>query len=188
MDTTSRQSHHLYLTGYRGCGKSTVAQQLAQRLSLPVVDLDERIETRAGTTISQIFADQSEEAFRDMESACLAEVAGQDRCIVSLGGGAILRETNRTVIQSSGWCVWLDADPKVLAARLAGDVTTGDRRPSLTGQPVLEEIATVMQARESLYREVADLRIDTSAMSIDEIVEQILKANPTTTGVADTRS
>lgn len=167
---------HLYLTGYRGCGKSTVAKVLAETLNRPLVDLDERIESDAEMTIAEIFQRETESGFRRRETSCLKTVSRDPPRVISLGGGAILSDENRRTIAATGWCVWLDADPSVIADRLAGDATTRDRRPSLTGRPVLQEIREVMSAREPLYRDVSDLRIDTSEQSVREIVDQILAA------------
>ncbi len=167
---------HLYLTGYRGCGKSTAAKLLGESLALPVCDLDHVIEQTAGATIAEIFASEGEAGFRDRETQCLQEISAQPQRVIALGGGAILRPLNRQTIGISGWCVWLDADPQVIADRISGDATTRERRPSLTGRPVAEEIIDVMTKREPLYREVADLRVETSHRTIEEIVAEISKA------------
>ncbi|TWT98963.1 shikimate kinase AroL [Neorhodopirellula pilleata] len=176
MKRTFNERLHLYLTGYRGCGKSTVAKLLAGRLQRAVVDLDEVIETDAKMTIAEIFASENETGFRNRETESLLRIALAPAQVISLGGGAILREENRRTIRHTGVCIWLDADPEVIAARLSSDSTTGDRRPSLTGQPVLQEIHDVMAQRETLYREAADLRIDTSGLSIETVVDQIVAA------------
>ncbi|MFG0289672.1 MAG: shikimate kinase [Rhodopirellula sp. JB044] len=164
---------HLYLTGYRGCGKSTVAKLIGDSLALPVCDLDSVIEETAEMSIAEIFAQETETGFRDRETKCLEEVAGQPKQVIALGGGAILRSMNRRTIMRTGWCVWLDADPATIADRIAGDATTRERRPSLTGKSVVDEIIDVMNQRESLYREVADLRVDASKRSAEEIASEI---------------
>lgn len=165
---------HLYLTGYRGCGKSTTAERLSQHLGLPLCDLDEQIEATAGKPIAEIFASEGEAGFRDREITALAAAAEQGQQVIALGGGAILRQQNRETISHTGWCVWLDADPAIIGQRLAGDQTTRLRRPSLTALPAAEEIVAVMQTRAPLYQQVADLRIDTTSESIEKIVEQIV--------------
>lgn len=167
---------HLYLTGYRGCGKSTVAKLLAKRLERPFADLDDAIESMAGCSIAAIFADEAEAGFREREALALQELAAGEPRVIALGGGAILRPTNRELIAATGWCVWLDADPAVIANRLAADATTGARRPALTTLTPTDEIVAVMRDREPLYRLVADLRIDTTANEISQIVDQIAAA------------
>lgn len=176
MERTLNERLHLYLTGYRGCGKSTVAKQLADRLRRPVVDLDDIIESDANLTIATIFETENETGFRNRESESLQRVSQTTARVISLGGGAILREENRRIIRRTGLCVWLDAAPGVIAGRLASDSSTGNRRPSLTGQPVLQEIQDVMAQREPLYREAADLRVDTSELSVEAIVGRIVAA------------
>ncbi len=169
---------HLYLTGFRGCGKSTVAKQLAVHLCRPFYDLDDVIESTAACTIAEIFATEGETGFRDRETEALKRTAENSPSVIALGGGAILRPANRELIAATGWCVWLDADPDAIAMRLAGDETTGQRRPALTGLTPADEIVSVMSQRRSLYREVSDLRIDTTEQSINEIVVVIVAAFP----------
>src|SRR5262245_13601530 len=125
---------NLYLIGHRGSGKTTVAAALGEQLGWPWLDADAELERRAGQSIKQIFAEGGETAFRDLESAVLADLAARDRHIIALGGGAILREDNRQLIKSSGKVVWLQASPETLLARIHADPTTAERRPNLTGQ------------------------------------------------------
>lgn len=167
---------HLYLTGYRGCGKSTVAKLLAKRIERPFADLDDAIESVAGCSIADIFANEKESGFREREAFALQDLAASEPRVIALGGGAILRTTNRELIAATGWCVWLDADPAVIAERLATDVTTGARRPALTGLTPTDEIVAVMREREPLYRQAANLRIDTTVKPIPQIVDEIAAA------------
>jgi len=176
MQRTFNERSHLYLTGYRGSGKSTVARLLAHRLRRRLVDLDEAIESAAGMTIAEIFTNETETGFRIRETELLEQLSQTPAQLISLGGGAILRERNRRVIRRTGFCVWLDAAPDLIADRLSGDSTTRDRRPSLTGRPVLQEIRDVMAQREPLYRETADLRIDTSGLSTEAVADRIIAA------------
>jgi shikimate kinase len=93
--------------------------------------------------------------------------------VVSLGGGAVLRPENRRIIQSSGYTAWLQASPELLAARIASDQTTADRRPALTSLAAQDEITKLLTMREPLYREVADIAISTNNRSLDAVAEEI---------------
>ena len=165
---------HLYLTGYRGSGKTTVGRLVASRLGRRCIDLDDEIETHAGRSIREIFADSGEATFRDLETAALLRVASDSPAVISLGGGAILRPENREVIAKSGIAVWLKIDADTVIQRLAGDTTTAARRPSLTGLPPREEVESLLQKREPLYREAADCEVDAAGQGVDAIVEQIV--------------
>ena len=158
-----------------------MGQILSRQLRTFCIDLDERIEQAAGKTIREIFADGGEASFRDWETQCLRTVAEQpppaspSRCpVVSLGGGAILREQNRQLIAHSGVCVWLTARPETIARRIGGDATTAQRRPALTDLSPTEEIAAVLRQRETLYRQAADFAIDTEDKSPQQIAQEVL--------------
>src|SRR5688572_30506661 len=86
---------NLFLIGYRGSGKTTVARALGELLRWPWLDADVELERRAGKSIQQIFADDGEGAFRDLESAVVADLARLDRHVLALGGGAVMRDENR---------------------------------------------------------------------------------------------
>ncbi len=107
---------NLVLIGYRGTGKSEVARLLAARLGWPWFDADEQIEAMAGLSIAEIFAAQGEAAFRDVESQVIARLAMQDRSVLALGGGAVMRPENRAAIGRQGQVVWLQATPETILA------------------------------------------------------------------------
>lgn len=165
---------HLYLTGYRGCGKSTIAKLLSEILSLPLIDTDILVETTAGKSIAEIFEQDGEPAFRELEAKIVQELAQLNQpAIVALGGGAILRDANRNWIRESGWVVWLTASPETLAARISGDATTQSRRPSLSSLGVLEEIRAILAKREPLYNLVSHKEFDTQSCTMPELARQI---------------
>lgn len=171
----------LYLSGYRGTGKTTVGRLVAQQLATECVDLDVAIEAAAGKTIAEIFDGGGESAFRDWETRCLRELETRPAAnpaaaiVVSLGGGAILRDENRQLIADSGVCVWLKASPETIASRINMDETTAQRRPALTQLSPLEEIRAVLEQREPLYRESARLIVDTEQKSPQQVGREIVQ-------------
>ncbi len=128
----SSASSRIHLIGYRGTGKSAVAQQLALRLGWDWVDADVELELRAGKSIAAIFADDGEPGFRDLESAMLVELVRQERRVLATGGGVVLRAENRELLRSGATVVWLKATPETILRRLTDDWTTVSRRPNLT--------------------------------------------------------
>jgi shikimate kinase len=166
---------NVFLIGYRGSGKSTVAAALSQRLGWPWLDADAELERRAGKTIKQIFDDQGEQAFRELESAVVADLARRDQQIVALGGGAVLREQNRASLANRGKIVWLKASPESLLARIEADKTTAARRPNLTSHGGLAEIRKLLADRTPIYEASADLTIDTEKKSPADIARQIIE-------------
>lgn len=167
--------HHLYLTGYRGTGKSSVGAMLAKQLDRSVIDLDHVIEEGAGESIREIFDRGGEPLFRQLESEALATVAKSPAAVVALGGGAILSEANRELIRDSGICFWLDADAETIAERIKNDETTSERRPALTSLGQLEEIRTLLDRRRGDYQQAADQRIETTGKSLQQVAEEIVR-------------
>ena len=165
---------HLFLIGFRGCGKSTVARLLAERTGVRAIDTDRRIVENAGMSIREIFERQGESSFRDLETAAIAELTDELPAIVALGGGAILREENREMLRRLGVVVRLVASPETLAERIARDAASTSDRPPLTSLPPVEEVRRLVAEREPLYRESADVTIDAEAGTPDRIVATIL--------------
>lgn len=164
---------NIILIGFMGCGKSTVGRELFHRLGYQLVDMDHLIEQRAGKPITAIFEDEGEQAFRDMETAVLMDLAQaqEQRRIISTGGGVVGRRENRDLLKRMGYVVWLDAPASVIAERTAKNRT----RPLLiTGDPD-EKISKLMAEREPLYQETAHLKLDTAGLDSKELATGILE-------------
>ena len=141
------------LTGFMGCGKSSVGRELSTLLSIPVVDLDQYIVERAGKSIPDIFAERGEQGFRDLESEMLKEVLDNDRFILSLGGGTILREENAALIKQRCKCFFLRASVETLKLHLGGEQSN---RPLLRSGG----FEALLQERTPRYTAAADFIID----------------------------
>jgi shikimate kinase len=160
------KAEKVYLVGFMGAGKSTVARALARRLDWQPVDIDELIEKRERQTVSELFARQGEPYFRSVERAVLLEQAGVLHTVVATGGGTFVDPQNRTVINSDGASIWLDVPLDRLIAR----VPSGGRRPLAADRVEFERLYTV---RRAAY-EQAHLRVDASRAGVDAIVEQLV--------------
>lgn len=166
----------IFLIGYRGAGKTTVARLVAERLDWPWHDADAFLERKLGRTIRDIFQQDGEAAFRKMEAVSLEELLTSEdqRVVLATGGGVVLRPENREKLGRAGLVIWLTADATTLWRRLQGDAATGPQRPALTDRGGLAEIEALLAAREPLYRACADLIIDTTALSPNAVAERIV--------------
>ena len=166
----------IVLIGYRGTGKTTVGQLLARQLGWDFADCDDAVETAAGKSIAQIFADEGEGGFRDREAAALASLCAREQLVIATGGGAILRPENRNLLRGAGFVAWLTARPETIWARLQADSTTSLRRPNLTALGGVDEVRSLLAAREPHYRAVADFVADADGPSPESIAAAIFKA------------
>ncbi|MBN2295957.1 MAG: shikimate kinase [Pirellulales bacterium] len=163
------------LIGYRATGKTTLARLLSERLGWNWIDADVVIENRAGKTIAEIFAEDGEPVFRDLEADVTLELCMQDNLVLAAGGGAPLRPESRQAMRDSGHVVWLQAKPETVLARMTGDATTAQRRPDLTNKSALEEIVHLMDEREAIYRETAHIEVDTESKTPEQLVDEIFQ-------------
>lgn len=163
----------IYLIGYRGTGKTTVARLLADKLGWSWTDADAVLEARQGKSIRTIFAEEGEAAFRAHESAVLRDLCRGEQQVIATGGGVILSSENRATLKETGWTVWLTASARTLSERLQADATTAERRPALT-RGGLAEIEELLQARQPLYRACANLEVSTEGQSPEAVADLIL--------------
>lgn len=167
------RSRLLFLIGYRGAGKTSVARLLAAKLGWAWLDADAVLEERAGRTIRQIFAMDGETAFRNLESALLDELCGLNDHVIATGGGVILRSENRARLKQ-GTVVWLKARADVLWQRMQADATTAQRRPNLA-QGGLAEIEELLRVRTPLYEACQDFTVDASEQTPEQIAGTIFQ-------------
>jgi shikimate kinase len=162
---------NLVLIGYRGTGKSTVARSLAKTLGMEVVSLDQEIVRHAGRTIPDIVAQNGWPEFRDIEAEITKRCSERDKVIIDAGGGVVLRAENVQNLRRNGMLFWLRASVPVIVARIEG----GTDRPALTvGKSFTEEVKEVLRERAPLYEAAAHHRIDTDALSPDQVVAEII--------------
>jgi shikimate kinase len=165
----------LTLIGYRGCGKSTVASLLAERLGCGWRDADVVLEAAVGASIATLIASHGEAAFRDAEARILESELAVFDGVVATGGGVILRAANRLLLREVFRpVIWLSAPVAVVRQRLAADPTTAARRPTLSGGDPLDEVAAAVVEREPLYRECADHAVDTSSIGPGAVADTIV--------------
>lgn len=144
----------ILLAGFMGCGKSVIGMRLAARLSIDFVDLDERISSLAGMSIAQIFSEQGEHAFREIETEALKSLPNQIVC--ALGGGTFMRPENRDWILKESWVIYLRVGVQELVRRLIEDTTVRPLLHDDEGMPLpvakmIMRVRHLLQEREPVY-------------------------------------
>jgi len=170
---SGERDRSVLLSGLMGAGKSRVGRALASRLGFEFVDSDHSVEQAGGMKVSEIFAREGEASFRARERAALEALPTQ-RCVVALGGGAVVAAENRRILADKGTLVWLDAAPETLVERI-GDA---EDRPLLAGLDRagrIARLAALRAERHSAYAE-APIRIVTDGCGVGEVVERVLAA------------
>jgi shikimate kinase len=161
----------LFLTGPMGAGKSTIGRQLSKRLKMDFHDSDHEIEKRTGVDIPLIFELEGEAGFRKRESEVIDELSLLPNIILSTGGGAILDPENRQHLTSRGTVIYLHASVDQQLRR-----TRRDRnRPLLQTDNPRAKLEELMAIREPLYRETADIVINTDGMRVMDVVREIVR-------------
>ena len=162
---------NIALIGFMGAGKTAVGEALAKKLSRKFVELDLLIERKAGKSIPKIFQQDGEVAFRELEIEVTKQVSKDKNLVIACGGGIVLNKINIDRLRQQSRIVYLTASPKVILKRVSGD---GDERPLLKAANKALNIRELLGFRKPFYERVADIKIDTSKLDTDSIVEQII--------------
>jgi shikimate kinase len=161
---------HVFLIGFMGAGKSTVAALVADHLGRPFVDLDRDIEAIAGRAVAAIFAEDGETAFRQLERQALLALATTSDSIVACGGGVVTRDENRATLKALGQVVYLRVTAEETLARVGAD----PGRPLLAGGGGLLAATALLDARECLYSAIADEVLDTVGLAPDAVADRVV--------------
>jgi shikimate kinase len=161
---------NIFLIGLMGSGKTTIGKQIAERLKKTFYDSDHEIEKRTGVSIPVIFDIEGEEGFRNRETRMLDELTQKENVVVATGGGAILREANRAYLRDRGTVIYLRADIDELLKR-----TRRDRnRPLLNNGARCATLEKLLQQREPLYQQEADVEVDTGSLLATQVAKNII--------------
>ena len=163
---------NIILIGFMGCGKSTVGIKLSYRLRRALEDTDKLIEKKEGISISDIFAQKGEDAFREMETDCLRELLlSQESKVIATGGGLPMKKENHPLLKALGTVVYLRISPESVWERLKGDTT----RPLLQCDNPTAKIEELLQKRASVYEAAADIIVDVDGKDIEQVVAEVLE-------------
>ena len=160
------------LIGFMGTGKTAAGEALAEKLGKEFVELDSLIEQKAGKTIPEIFQQGGEVSFRELEIEVVREVAENKDAVIACGGGVVLNKINIDRLRKECIIVYLTASPEAILKRTSGDE---NERPLLKAGSRALTIRELLKFRKPFYERAADIRIATSKLDIDAVVEQIIK-------------
>jgi len=166
-----KASGNLFLVGLMGAGKTTIGRQLARLTGKTFYDSDHEIEARTGVRIPVIFEIEGEAGFRVRESEMIAELATLPNIVLATGGGAVLDPNNRQVLANHGTVIYLRAGIDDILARTQHE----KNRPLLQTANPRAKLEALFAQRDPLYREVADIVVDTSRQNINTLVHRLLR-------------
>jgi shikimate kinase len=161
---------NIVLVGLMGAGKSTIGRHLSKRLNMVFHDSDAAIEQRTGVSIATIFEIEGEVGFRAREEQMITELCGNDNIILATGGGSVLSEKNRKILQYSGHVIYLSTSAKQLYMRIRHDKS----RPLMQTEDPLQTLTDLLMTREPYYLEVADSIIKTGQQRVSVVIKKIL--------------
>ncbi len=164
----------IFLVGPMGAGKTTIGRHLARILDKEFVDADHELERRTGVSVALIFDVEGESGFREREKRIIDELTLLDDVVLATGGGSVLDPGNRSALTTRGFVVYLYASVEKLIERTRRD----PNRPLLMTDDPVVKMRDLITDRGPMYREVADLMVDTGALSLDEVVNEIRSASP----------
>ena len=165
----ARNIVNLALIGFMGTGKSSVGRLVADQLHFEFLDTDDLIETRAGKTITQLFAQNGEIAFRELEGQLVEQLATRNRIVISTGGGLPVNPANLSSLKQHALVICLWASPEKIFER----VREQTHRPLLQGSDPLKQIRSLLAAREEFYKQ-ADVLVNSEFRSLREVTQQII--------------
>ncbi len=161
---------NIFFVGFMGAGKSTIAKKIAESRNSPLIEMDEELEQIEGMPIPKIFEQYGEAYFRDLESNLILELREREKCIVSCGGGVMLRNENIVNMKKNGYIIYLKATAETIYER----VKDYESRPVLNGNMNIPYIRGLMDKRCATYEKEADLIVETDGKKINQICEEIL--------------
>lgn len=161
---------NIYLIGFMGAGKSTIAGTLAKMAGAERIEMDQLIEEQQKMPITQIFEQRGEEYFRDLETELLKSFSNRENLVISCGGGSVLRDENAKLMKQAGSIVWLTATPQTIYER----VKDSTNRPILNGNMNVDYIRALMEKRQARYEAVADVQVATDGKPVSKICEELL--------------
>lgn len=170
LSIVHRAGKSIVLIGMMGVGKSSVGRSLHRRTTLAFHDTDEIVTSKFGMPISEIFSKHGENKFREAETEALQALPTREAVVIVTGGGIVLREENLGLLKRLGAVVWLEADEKTLFKR----ASRAGNRPLLQRKNPRKAFTKMLRARLPLYAKVADIRVDTSVLTNEEVAVAIL--------------
>ena len=168
----TERGRSIVLIGFMGAGKSSTGKALARKTGLPHFDTDEIVSARFGLSVTEVFVRFGEEEFRVAETEALEQFSETEPAIIVTGGGIVLRPENVKILRGLGRVVSLEADEDTLFRRISRRAT----RPLMQTENPRATLAELLRVRNPLYRAAADVRLDTSRLTHDEVADAIMKS------------